>query len=126
MRSILIILITLGLIFGAGYFTMLKVSNSSEVLMVHCKHIRTGVEENRWDEAKSQLKEFNALWENTKSVWTILINHKEIDAIDIALVRIEEYLKAGEKGLALGEISVLELLIRHIPATEKVTLENIF
>ncbi len=122
----MIILITLGLILGAGYFTVLKVSNSSEILMHHCKHIRIGVENDRWDEARSQLKEFNALWEETKSLWTILINHKEIDSIDIALVRIGEYLNTGEKGLALGEISVLELLIRHIPATEKVTLENIF
>lgn len=126
MKSILIILVTLSLILGAGYFTISEVSGTSDMLMSHCLHIKTGVERDCWEEALLQLKEFNGLWENVKLKWTILINHKEIDTIDMTLARIGEYLKTGEKGLALGEISVLELLIKHIPATEKVTLKNIF
>lgn len=126
MKSVLIILITLGLILGAGYFTISEVSGTAKVLMSHCIHIRSGIEKDHWEEAQTQLKEFNNLWKDAKSIWTVLINHKEIDTIDITLVRIEEYLKTKEKGLALGEVSVLEYLIKHIPSQERVTLENIF
>ena len=59
-------------------------------------------------------------------MWAILIDHTEIDNIDMALAKIEQYIKTGEKGLALGELSSLELLIRHIPDKEKLSLENIF
>ncbi|MDD2574244.1 MAG: DUF4363 family protein [Bacillota bacterium] len=126
MRSILIIVITLSLILGAGFYTISEVSGTAEVLLSHCIRIRSDIEGGQWEDARHRLKEFDTFWNDSKPVWTILINHKEIDNIDMALVKINEYLKSGEKGLALGEVASLELLIRHIPEKEKVTLENIF
>lgn len=126
MRSILIIIITLGLILGAGFYTISEVSGTAEVLLSHCERIRSAIEGGQLEQSLHRVEEFHDFWNGVKPVWTILINHKEIDNIDMALVKIREYLKTDEKSLALGEVASLELLINHIPAKEKVTLENIF
>jgi hypothetical protein len=126
MKSILIIIITLGLILWAGYYTISEVSGTSEVLLNHCSRIKADVLSDDWEKARDGLKGFGDFWDNAKPVWTILIDHKEIDNIDMALAKIEQYIETREKGLALGELSSLELLIRHIPDKEKVSLENVF
>lgn len=126
MRSILIIIITLALILGAGYYTISEVSQSSDLLLSRSDLIRTDIENENWDIAWDNLKKFKTIWNDVKSVWTVLVNHTEIDNIDMALAKIEQYIKTKEKGLALGEISSLRLLLKHVPAKERVTLENIF
>jgi hypothetical protein len=126
MRSILLIIVTLGLILGAGFFTISEVSGTSKVLLSHCDGIKTGVRDGEWEKALEHLKRFEDFWNGVKPLWEILIDHTEIDNIDMALAKIEQYIKTGEKGLALGELSSLELLIRHIPDKEKLSLENIF
>lgn len=126
MRSILLIIVTLGLILGVGYYTISEVSGTSEVLLSHCNDIKAGVRDGEWEKALEHLKRFEDFWNGVKPLWAILIDHTEIDNIDMALAKIEQYIKTGEKGLALGELSSLELLIRHIPDKEKLSLENIF
>ena len=126
MKSVLIIVITLGLILGAGCFTILEVSGTSDVLLSHCGGIKAHIRDGEWSKARDELKRADDLWNGVKPVWTILINHKEIDNIDMALAKIKQYIETREKGLALGELSSLELLINHIPGKEKVSLENIF
>ena len=126
MRSVLLIIVTLGLILGAGFFTISEVSGTSKVLLSHCDGIKTGVRDGEWEKALDQLERFNDFWNGVKPLWAILIDHTEIDNIDMALAKIEQYIKTREKGLALGELSSLELLIRHIPDKEKVSLEDIF
>jgi hypothetical protein len=126
MKSMMIIIITLGLILGAGYYTISEVSGTSEALLRHCSRIKADILSDDWEKARDGLKGFDDFWGSAKPVWTILIDHKEIDNIDMALARIEQYIETREKGLALGELSSLELLIRHIPDKEKVSLENIF
>jgi hypothetical protein len=126
MKSILIIVITLCLILGAGYYTLSEVSKTADILISRSDLIKANIENENWDRARGDLKEFIAFWNDVKSVWTILINHTEIDSIDMALAKIEQYIITQEKGLALGEMSLLKLLIEHIPEKEKLKLENIF
>jgi len=126
MKSILIIAIALSLILGAGYFTMSEVSRTAHILISHSDQMKSSIENGNWEQAQDNFKEFSIFWHNAESMWTILLNHNEIDNIDISLAKIEQYIKARETGLALGEMAILKLLIKHIPEKEKLTLENIF
>jgi hypothetical protein len=123
---VLIIVITLCIILGAGYYTITEVTKTADTLISKSGVIKTDIENENWDRALSGLMEFKSFWNDVKSLWTILINHTEIDSIDMALARIEQYISTREKGLALGEMSLLELMIKHIPEKERLTLENIF
>lgn len=122
----LIIVITLCIILGAGYYTITEVTKTADILISKSGVIKTDIENENWDRALSGLMKFKSFWNDVKSLWTILINHTEIDSIDMALARIEQYISTREKGLALGEMSLLELMIKHIPEKERLTLENIF
>ena len=126
MKSVLIIVITLCIILGAGYYTITEVTKTADILISKSGVIKTDIENENWDRALSGLMKFKSFWNDVKSLWTILINHTEIDSIDMALARIEQYILTREKGLALGEMSLLELMIKHIPEKERLTLENIF
>ncbi len=126
MKSVLIIVITLCIILGAGYYTITEVTKTADILISKSGVIKTDIENENWDRALSGLMKFKSFWNDVKSLWTILINHTEIDSIDMALARIEQYISTREKGLALGEMSLLELMIKHIPEKERLTLENIF
>ena len=126
MKSVLTIVITLCIILGAGYYTITEVTKTSDTLISKSGVIKTDIENENWDSALIGLVEFKSFWNDVKSVWTILINHTEIDSIDMALARIEQYILTREKGLALGEMSLLELMVKHIPQKEKLTLENVF
>jgi len=126
LKSVLIIVITLCIILGAGYYTITEVTKTADILISKSGVIKTDIENENWDRALSGLMKFKSFWNDVKSLWTILINHTEIDSIDMALARIEQYISTREKGLALGEMSLLELMIKHIPEKERLTLENIF
>jgi len=126
LKSVLTIVITLCIILGAGYYTITEVTKTSDTLISKSGVIKTDIENENWDSALIGLVEFKSFWNDVKSVWTILINHTEIDSIDMALARIEQYILTREKGLALGEMSLLELMVKHIPQKEKLTLENVF
>jgi len=126
LKSVLTIVITLCIILGAGYYTITEVTKTADTLISKSGVIKTDIENENWDRALSGLMEFKSFWNDVKSVWTILINHTEIDSIDMALARIEQYILTREKGLALGEMSLLELMVKHIPQKEKLTLENVF
>ncbi len=102
------------------------VSQTAQPLISKTDRIRESIETGDWDKARDHIREFSTFWHDAKSVWTILLNHKEIDSIDMSLAKMEQYIAARETGLALGEISVLNLLIKHIPDKEKLSLKNIF
>ncbi|WP_242966858.1 DUF4363 family protein [Desulfosporosinus sp. FKA] len=79
----------------------------------------------QWAMAQNKLKETQQRWDKSKIWWTILLDHQEIDKIDLSLSRLDKYLVTQNLPLSLGEVSTLELLISHISETEKFTLENI-
>lgn len=126
LKHVLIIIVVLALIIGFGYWTLQEVAQSSEVLLSLSLSLEESIKQNLWDEAENRFKKLDSAWQKTKSLWTVLLNHTEIDNIDLTLAKLEQYIKTQEQGLALAEISSLKLLIRHIPEKEKLTLENIF
>ena len=64
-------------------------------------------------------------WIKTQTRWTILLDHQEIDAIDISLKRLEKYVQTHNLSLSLAEISTVKQLVEQISNTEKFTLSNI-
>ena len=79
----------------------------------------------KWDDARQELKQTQEKWEKTKTWWTVLLNHQDIDSIDFSLNRLEKYLDTQNLSLSLGEASALELMFKQISEVEKPTLKNI-
>ncbi|MGE5458328.1 MAG: DUF4363 family protein, partial [Methanococcaceae archaeon] len=64
-------------------------------------------------------------WNHMKDKWALLLDHQEIDNINISLSKMKEYIKGKNKNDSLAEVSTLKLLFIHIPEKEAISLKNI-
>lgn len=126
MKPLLIIAVIVVLVFTAGLVGIGYLNNSSASLSQELKAMDASVRDGKWNDAHSRLNTFENKWAGTKYGWAFLLDHMEIDNIDIELSKMKEYVKTMDKTEALAEISSLVLLIEHIPEKESFSLKNIF
>jgi len=65
------------------------------------------------------------LWNKHKGWWAMVIDHQEIDQIDMALIRTRQYIDLQDRDASV-ELAVLRRMLEHIPDKEQVNLKNIF
>jgi ABC-type protease/lipase transport system fused ATPase/permease subunit len=124
-KVILLVTILLTLIIGAGIFTTRSLAAASKVLDGHISHLENMVRNGEWDEADGTLLTIEKEWGKNKGVWATLIDHMEIDSIDITLAKLSRYIETRETSSALAEASTLSKLVRHIPRKVSFNIENI-
>ncbi|MGN8913418.1 DUF4363 family protein [Anaerofustis butyriciformans] len=74
-------------------------------------------------------KSFNKLKEQTiesKKVWFLIINHEEIDNVDVKIKECEGYIKKEADNELLASLNSLKFYINNIYEREKVNIPNIF
>ncbi len=74
-------------------------------------------------------KEFNNLKEkikNDKKTWLFVINHRELDDIEISLKFIDGYFMEKNKSEIIANLHTLKFYVENIYTREKITLTNIF
>ncbi len=101
------------------------INSTSKNLVTHLENVQESVQNQKWSIAQEQLELTQTSWDKTKYWWTILLDHHEIDNIDLSSQRLKQYIKAQDKTLSLGEVSALEMLFEHIADTEALTFKNI-
>lgn len=118
-------IIVLVLIFG-GYWHNQYINQSATTLVKKFAYIEELIQERNWESVNQEIEKVKLDWHETKNYWSVLLNHQEIDNIDLSLKRVEKYIVEKESALSLGEVSALQLLFDHIAETETITLQNIF
>lgn len=89
------------------------------------EQIQASVSAGQWDAAESRFQRVDSRWEEVRSIWAAIIRHQEIDELEKAFVRIEQFIISQDKGLALAELETAKLLLEHVPEKEKIRLHNI-
>ncbi|MHB1043501.1 MAG: DUF4363 family protein [Eubacteriales bacterium] len=125
MRLLLVLAIVFALVVALGFWTNNALEASSEDLLRHVEDVALDVEGDNWRGAYGKTVELEKTWGKKSKWWPIILDHQEIDNIEFAQARVKEYVATKNNALARGQLSELELMIRHIPETEKVTLKNI-
>lgn len=120
-----IIALTL-LIIGISFFSQRKLVKDSALLGQSIEKIEKSVESESWDTAKSILKQINDDWMAVKGIWAALVDHEEIDNINITLFRLETLIKTEDVSASLSEAAALKKYVSHIPDKEKLSIENVF
>lgn len=111
---------------GFAIWTQHTLASSAQTLEQTLNSLESAIKGDNWETANEQLEYFNQLWEKTKNLWQIFIDHEEIDNIDVTLARVKQLVSTKEKADSLSEISVLKLFIVHIPQKESLCLVNMF
>ncbi len=78
------------------------------------------------DTASKISKEILEKWEETNTIWSMLIVHEELDNIEISLIELKSYIENSEFEDALAEIEKSMFLVGHIQEKEKFKIKNIF
>lgn len=64
-------------------------------------------------------------WDSIEKKWATIVEHIEIDNLEIALLQIKQYIKENNKTEALIKIQETKFLLNHIPEKEKINFKNI-
>ncbi|HOE57042.1 MAG TPA: DUF4363 family protein [Bacillota bacterium] len=126
MRPLIIIIVLALLVVTGGCLTLNALNSESQRLSSNLEELEQHIEKQNWDEASKKLQEFREKWDKVSTLWTMLIDHYEIDNIELILSRLVSYAKNHDKVEALSEMSSLKTLIKHIPDKESFSLKNIF
>lgn len=125
MRVITTTIIILFLIISGSVTSYNYINSTSRNLVSQLKNTEKAIQGQEWALAQDQLEQTLTTWHKTKYWWTILLNHHEIDNIELSSQRLKQYLINQDKTLSLAEISALEMLFEHIADTEAINVENI-
>jgi hypothetical protein len=126
LKPLIIIIILTVLIIVGGCLTLYALNSESQRLSSSLSSLEKDIENQNWDEAVEKLEEFHTKWDKTSLMWSMLVDHYEIDNIELVVSGLISYVKTHDKNEALSHMSSLKTLIKHIPAKESFTLQNIF
>ncbi|MCX7746947.1 MAG: DUF4363 family protein [Clostridia bacterium] len=127
LKPIIITVLVLTLILiGASILTNRALYSSAQKLDGYITNLEKHTVSGDWTKAKEQLNVFEENWNRTEKIWSMLLDHIEIDNIDMALSRMSKFVETQNTPLALGEAAVLKHFIKHIPEKESFKLANLF
>ncbi len=125
MRALTIIASVIIVLFVGSILTSNYLSDSSSSINNDLQMLDQKVRIGKWNEAREQVSVIKNKWDGIKDGWAMLLDHQEIDNIDLSFSRMEEYVKVSQAADSLAEISSLKLLFEHIPEKESFSLKNI-
>ncbi|MHB1652111.1 MAG: DUF4363 family protein [Desulfitobacteriaceae bacterium] len=125
MRVLTAIIVGLVLLVGISLGSYKYINSSAQDIETHLDKVEQMVRSGRWETAGVELETTKNFWDKEKYWWTILLNHQEIDNIDISISRLESYVETRGLVLSLGELSALKMLVDHIADNEAITIRNI-
>lgn len=116
---IIVLLITWGLMYDF-------ISQTTEEFNSLIADIETKVLSDNWDSTMSIYDSINTKWEGKQKVFLLIIDHEEIEKINLTLSKIKKYIIIKDKSLTLSETSALRFFLNHIEEKESLSLKNIF
>ena len=125
MRTVPTIIIIVVLLLGGSWTTYRYIQTTTLALGTQLETVEQSISTQKWEAAQKELNTALQRWDKNKTWWTILLDHQEIDNIDMSMNRLEKYIETQDISLSLGEVSTLKLQVDHISDTEKLNLQNI-
>lgn len=125
MRTIPTIVIIVVLLLGGSLTTYRYLQTTTLTLGAQLEAVEQSISTQKWEVAQKELNTAQQHWDKNKTWWAVLLDHQEIDNIDISMNRLEKYIETHDVSLSLGEVSALKLQVDHISDTEKLNLRNI-
>lgn len=121
-----IILLLVLAIISSGVIAQKVLYNDSQRIAQPVEELEEYIKSEDWTNAGNSLSRVNTEWSKVKGKWSALVDHEEIDNIDVTLSRLQMFVMACDKASALSEASALGKFVGHIPEKELPNLKNIF
>ncbi|KGK91504.1 hypothetical protein DP73_02655 [Desulfosporosinus sp. HMP52] len=126
MRTLGTIIVIVIFLLGGSYASYGFVKNTTQATEAHLKTVEQSISAQQWEEAKKELGIVQESWKNNANWWSIILDHQQIDTIDLSIGRLERFIGAKDIPLSMGELSDLQLLFSYLFDAERFNLQNIF
>ena len=110
---------------GGGMLFNKNIDNVTREMLEQEEKITKLIEEESFDKAADELDDLSEYIDKKMIVLASVVDHKNIDEIELCVSEIEGYAKEEDKAEAMSKCKKLEHLISHLPVNYKVTLQNI-
>lgn len=118
-------LLGLAVFIGCGLLVQWSLQKNTDRLTHKLKKVEAAVKKAEWSKGNAALKQVDRSWEKIKPGWSMLLHHREIDAIDEALVSAEAAIQSKSDPESRIELNSLRHLLEHVPKREGFNLVNI-
>ena len=125
MKVIIMITVILVIIFAGSAMASSYLNDTSSSFGQELNILEHNIRDGKWYDAQAQITSLEDKWKGIKDGWAMLLDHQEIDNIELTLSRLKEYVKNSNTSDSLAEVSALKMLFEHIPEKEAVSLKNI-
>lgn len=112
-------------IVGASLIMQGVLTKTSTDLVASISGVEAGTEAGNWKSAEKDLEQVKNKWSRLSATWAMLIDHQEIDNIEVTLARMEKFVAERDKASALAETSALKNYVNHIPLRVSLSLKNV-
>ena len=126
MRVVYFTLAITVLIIGFAIYSVYALEKTASEMIGVLEKIDQAVQEQNWSEAHIKIKLLEEKWRDNQFLWTLLLEHAEIDNIQLSIVHIKSFILTQDYSQARAEVAGLYVYLRHIPENEKLTLKNVF
>lgn len=110
---------------GFGIISYYYVDNTSTKLVEKTENVEKHVQSGNWKEAEKQFTNLKLQWNDVNEKWTILLDHQELDNINISMAKTKKYIDTRYIPGFMSESAQLKMLLKHIPEKEALNLKNI-
>ncbi|MCB8815753.1 DUF4363 family protein [Desulfosporosinus shakirovi] len=125
MRTLLTILVIVMLLLGGSFTSYQYIQTTTYTAGEHLELLEQSISFEKWEGAQKELSTVQQNWDKNNTWWSILLDHEEIDTIDISLSRLGSHLARQDVTLSLAEVSNLKFLFENLYDKERFTLKNI-
>lgn len=125
MKPLIYSLIIIIIIISFGIFTINMLKSEAENLHAFLIEIESNIYADEWEKAKNTVKTTQKQWDKYKKIWPMLIDHFEIDNVNINFAELQAYILSSDKTESLSRLAALKVLIKHIPERESFIIQNI-
>lgn len=113
------------LLIGGGVLFNRNIDHVTRELSEKEEKITALIEKESFDGAEKEIDSLKKYIDDKMIVLASVVDHKNIDEIELCVAEIEGYAKEESKTHALTKCKKLEHLISHLPINYSVTLQNI-
>lgn len=125
MKVLIAAMVIFVLLVGFGGFASYYINNTANTLFIGAERVEKSVDARDWQQAEKNFNQLNSSWNRTSPKWTTLIDHQELDNINISMSKVKKYMDTRDLPGFMTETAELKLLFKHIPEKEALNLKNI-
>lgn len=123
MAKSVVICVCIALIVGlVSALSAVYIKNTAEYMS---SSLEDAVEEKDTEKLSAILKETEKYWERRKETLLLLVSHRDVENVSLALLRAKERTSAGRRDDAEQEIKTVIFLVEELYERESLSLGNI-